>query len=68
MQPAAAQSGSDEHVVPSGTSVPTQLPAPSHAPFCLQSFAREQLLPFADGDCVQLTRRAGPNDYTFTGK
>src|SRR3954447_3343317 len=21
-----------------------------------------------DGDCVQLTRRAGPNDYTFTGK
>jgi quercetin dioxygenase-like cupin family protein len=22
----------------------------------------------ADGDCVQLTRRAGPNDYAFTGK
>lgn len=21
-----------------------------------------------DGECVQLTRRAGPNDYTFTGK
>jgi quercetin dioxygenase-like cupin family protein len=22
----------------------------------------------SDGDCVQLTRRAGPNDYAFTGK
>src|SRR3954468_9901091 len=42
------------HPVPSGTSVPTQLPLPSQAPFCLQSSCKVQLLPFFDGDCEQV--------------
>lgn len=42
------------HVVPSGTSLPTQLPLPSQAAFCWQSLAKVQLLPFADSVCVQL--------------